>query len=138
MLQCVVQGVIIYKAYNDYVGAEAVKKLIPALVEKLEAEEDVRLKVNIIANEIQLIVLLECVVILQLVLLDSIHWCSVVDPGPALNCGAMRVLVDLLSHNNCDIRAQTARNIMDLRSENLHTFIIKLRHILIIQFPTGG
>jgi len=52
---------------------------------------------------------------LQLVLLDSIHWCSVVDPSPALNCGAMRVLVDLLGHNNCDIRGKAARNIMDLR-----------------------
>ncbi|XP_065902205.1 radial spoke head 14 homolog isoform X2 [Dysidea avara] len=74
-------------------GAEAVKELVPALVEKLDTEEDGNMK---------------------LVLLDSIHWCSVVDPSPALNCGAMRVLVDLLGHNNCDIRGKAARNIMDL------------------------
>lgn len=75
-------------------GAHAVvaENLIPALVHKLNIELDE----------------LKCII------LDSLHFCSRINPEAALECGALFVLADLLYHVNSEIRYKAARGIMDV------------------------
>lgn len=76
-------------------GAEGLvmEKLVPKLVAKLPVELD----------EIKLLVL------------DELHFSMVVDTADALASAAMEVFTQLLSHENVEIKAKAARNIMDLR-----------------------
>jgi len=66
--------------------------LVPALVHKLNIELDE----------------------LKLYILDSLHFCSRIDPESALECGALTVLAELLFNKNTDIRYKAARGIMDV------------------------
>lgn len=47
-------------------------------------------------------------------ILDTLHFCLLVDTEKALKAGAMEIFTSLLSHNDPVIRARAARDIMDL------------------------
>jgi hypothetical protein len=69
------------------------RNLVPLLVEKVRTEENADL---------------------QTLILDTIHWCFVVDTEQGLGCEAMAVLSKLLHHQLPEIRGKAARNIMEL------------------------
>lgn len=76
-------------------GAEGLvmEKLVTKLVAKLSTELD----------EIKLLIL------------DELHFSMVIDTADALASAAMEAFTQLLSHQNPEIKAKAARNIMDLR-----------------------
>lgn len=47
-------------------------------------------------------------------ILETLHWCSVVETSGGLECGTIPICVDLLGHQSPRIRGQAARLIFDL------------------------
>ncbi|XP_065844739.1 radial spoke head 14 homolog [Oscarella lobularis] len=82
------------KLSSDPMGARAIltADLVPTLVEKVKSEDD----------EIKELIL------------TSLHYCMMIDPGPCLATAAMATFTDLLSHALPPIRSKAALAIQDL------------------------
>ena len=81
-------------------------KLVPKLVKKLKMEHDD----------------------IKEFILDTLHFCLLVNTDDALAHEGMEVFTELLSHQSASLRAKAARDIMDLRCV-INTMFMLLSHI---------
>jgi hypothetical protein len=96
-------------------GAQAVidLKLIKTLVEKLKSEFD-EIKVNSRKQYIFQIIESSKFSFIKEIILDTLHFCMMIETQQALDAKAMVVFTDLLSNKAKSIKAKTARDVFDL------------------------